>query len=180
MLKSFLFDWSVYSGSNQFTQLLSPWITHLKQPFVQFLGFLFAGISFTGIAYGILKRNKILISLLPLLFLCLFFLFNDNFPISPLYNLLGTYTPLFQEAFRFPADKVLGIFTFVFAIYFAFGQFFITRFITSIRQQEGWHAWKGSRQRARVRREARLAEQWREGKEWQDPERFLQDYSLDF
>jgi len=126
-LKSFLFDWNVYAANNHFTQLLHPWIQHLKQPFVEPLGYLFAFVSLCGIIYSIFKRNKILIGLLPLLFLCLFFLFNDNSPTYPLYNLLRTYTPLFQEAFRFPADKVLGIFTFVFAIYFAFGQFLLAR-----------------------------------------------------
>jgi len=140
ILKSFLFDWNVYSGSNQFTQLLSPWIVHLKQPFVLVLGYLFAGIAFSGIVYSIFKKNKIAISFLPVLILSLFFLFNDNSPTSPLYTFLTDKIPFFREAFRFPHSKLYGIFTFVFAIYFAFGQLFITRFITSMKHQEGWRA----------------------------------------
>jgi hypothetical protein len=37
--------------------------------------------------------------------------------------------PLFKEAFRFPDDKVLGIFTFVFVLYFAQSQKIILEFI---------------------------------------------------
>lgn len=129
LMKNFLFDWSVYGGKDGFIPLLSPWINHLKQNCVQLIGFLFAIFAFAGITSVALKKNRILISLLlPLLF-CLFFLINDNPPTSFLYNFLQNKVPLFKEAFRFPDDKVLGIFTFVFTIYFAQGQKMILKFI---------------------------------------------------
>jgi hypothetical protein len=128
LMKNFLFDWNVYGGKN-FVPLLLPWINHLKQIPVQLTGFFFALIAFVGIINGYLKKNKILISLLlPLLF-CLFFFINDNPPTGFFYNFLQNKIPLLKEAFRFPDDKVLGIFTFVFALYFAQGQKMILEFL---------------------------------------------------
>jgi hypothetical protein len=128
LMKNFLFDWNVYGGKD-FIPLLLPWINHLKQMPIQLIGFFFALVAFAGIITGYLKKNKILISLLfPLLF-CLFFLINDNPPTDFLYNFLQNKIPLFKEAFRFPDDKILGIFTFVFALYFAQGQKMILNFL---------------------------------------------------
>ena len=132
LLKSYLFDWNIYSDNDRFVQLLAPWIAHLRQPIVQVFGYIFAGVAFGGIIFSIFKRNKFAISFLPALILSIFFIFNDNFPTSPLYTFLTDKIPFFKEAFRFPQSKLFGIFTFVFAIYFAFGQLFIARFIRKI------------------------------------------------
>ena len=122
LIKNFLFDWNVYSGNNNFSQLLSPWISHLNQKPVMLIGYVFALIALTGILNGVFKKDKILISLAFPLLVCFFFLFNDNFPTASIYNFLQDKIPLFKEAFRFPDDKILGIFTFLFAVYFAKGQ----------------------------------------------------------
>jgi len=148
MLKSFLFDWNVYALNNHFTQLLSPWIQHLKQPFIESLGYLFAFVSLCGIIYSIfnpfdplreaskLRVNKILLAFLPLLFLCLFFLLNDNPPTSPLYSFLREHLSFFKEAYRFPQDKVRGVYTFVFAVYFGAGQLLITGFLATLTMKQ--------------------------------------------
>jgi hypothetical protein len=133
LLKNFLFDWNVYSGNNNFSQLLSPWISHLNQAPVMILGFIFAIIAFTGIFRGFLKREKVLVSLTLPLLLSLFFLINDNPPTGFIYNFLQNKIPLFKEALRFPGDKILGIFTFLYAIYFAKGQEFILKIFKKIR-----------------------------------------------
>ena len=122
LIKNFLFDWNVYSGNNNFSQLLSPWISHLNQKPVMLIGYIFALVALAGILNGVFKKNKILISLALPLLVCFFFLFNDNFPTASIYNFLQSKIPLFREAFRFPDDKILGIFTFLFAVYFAKGQ----------------------------------------------------------
>jgi hypothetical protein len=122
LIKNFLFDWNVYSGNNNFSQLLSPWISHLNQKPVMLIGYIFALVALAGILNGVFKKNKILISLAFPLLVCFFFLFNDNFPIASIYNFLQDKIPLFREAFRFPDDKILGVFTFLFAVYFAKGQ----------------------------------------------------------
>jgi len=129
LLKNFLFDWNVYSGNNHFALLLLPWITYLNHKSIQLIGYIFALISLAGVFYGALKKNKILTSLTLPLLMCLFFLINNNPPTSFSYNFLQNRIPLFKEVFRFPDDKVLGIFTFLFAIYFAKGQEFIQKLI---------------------------------------------------
>ncbi len=121
LLKSFLFDWSVYTDTNNFQQLLSPWIEHLNNPLVLGVGFIFAFIAIAGIIKGVFIENKFLISFIPALILSLLFLFNDNFPFSGIYNFLKDNVPFFKEAYRFPANKVFVIFTFIYCLFFSFG-----------------------------------------------------------
>ncbi len=127
LLKNFLFDWNAYSGNGTFSPLLSSWIINLNQKSILLIGSIFVLVSLGGVFYGTFKKNKILASLIPPLLLCIFFLINDNPPTSFLYNFFQNKIPFFKEAFRFPDDKVLGIFTFLFAIYFAKGQEFIQK-----------------------------------------------------
>ena len=122
LIKNFLFDWGAYMGSGHFGNLLSVWIDYLNRPYITIIGFFFASVGILGIIYSVVKKNKVGISLLPVLTLVLFFLINDNPPTSFLYRFLEQVVPLFKEAFRFPADKVLGIFILVFSLYFALGQ----------------------------------------------------------
>ena len=122
LIKNFLFDWGAYMGGNHFGNLLSVWIDHLNKPYFTIIGFFFVSVGILGLIYTIVKKNKIGLSFLPVLMLVLFFLINDNPPTSFLYRFLEQVVPLFKEAFRFPADKVLGIFILVFSLYFALGQ----------------------------------------------------------
>ncbi len=119
LMKNFLFDWNIYAGRGNFVQLLSVWNSHLVN--LLLLGFLFGFMSLAGTVSGVLKKDKVLISLIPTLFICLFFLINDNFPTGFIYTFMQDTLPLFKEALRFPHGKVLGLFVFCFAIFFAFG-----------------------------------------------------------
>lgn len=132
LLKTFLFDWGVYTGGNHFSNLLQPFINHLNKPFVSPIGYLFAFTSLVGLAYSVYKKERFGLSILPILIFALFFLINDNPPTSFFYNFLALKIPLFQEAFRFPDDKVLGLFIFAFTIYFAFGQMAVINLISKI------------------------------------------------
>ena len=132
LIKNFLFDWGAYMGGNHFGNLLSVWIDYLNKPYVTIIGFFFAFVGVLGLIYTIVKKNKIGISFLPVLILVLFFLINDNPPTSSLYRFLEQVVPLFKEALRFPADKVLGIFILVFSLYFALGQMAIIAFIKKL------------------------------------------------
>src|SRR4030042_788772 len=40
LLKTFLFDWGIYTGNNHFSNILAPFITHLQSPYVLMTGFL--------------------------------------------------------------------------------------------------------------------------------------------
>lgn len=130
LLKTFYFDWRIYTGNNNFISLLSPWISHLKDPFVEQVLIIFAVFSGFGVIFAFFKKHKAL-SLFPILLLCLFFLFNNNFPNSLIYNLLQNNFRLFKEGFRFPDDKVLGIYIFVFTVYFTLGQQAVSKIISS-------------------------------------------------
>lgn len=132
LAKNFLFDWGAYMGGNYFGNLLSVWIDHLNKPYVTIIGFFFASVGVLGLIYAIVKKNKIGLSFLPVLTLVLFFLINDNLPTSFLYRFLEQVVPLFKEAFRFPADKVLGIFILIFSLYFALGQMAIIELIKKL------------------------------------------------
>ena len=122
LIKNFLFDWSVYAQGGHFGNLLQEWIDYLNKPYMILVGYSFAIVSFMGIVYSIIKKNKIGLSFLPALLLVLFLLINDNSPTSSLYLFIQKNIPFFKEAFRFPGDKALGIFTFFFALYFGLGQ----------------------------------------------------------
>ena len=132
LLKTFLFDWNIYTGNNHFGYLLQPWITYLKQPFVLQIGFLLATVSGIGLLYGIWKKQKIMLAFIPCLLLCFFFLLNDNPPTGFLYRILENAIPLFKEALRFPEDKVLGIFIFLMACFFGLAQLAISNALSRI------------------------------------------------
>lgn len=126
LLKTFYFDWNIYA-TNHFSFLLSPWIQHFQNPFISLLGFIFGFVGLIGLIYACIKKTAVGLALLPGLAICLFFLFNDNPPTGWLYTFLQNNIPLFKEALRFPDDKVLGIFTFLFACYIAYAQIFLLK-----------------------------------------------------
>ncbi len=125
LLKTYLFDWGVYFGNNKFDNLLFSWIEHLNSPYVLQIGFVFAALGIIGIIYSIYLKNRIGISFLPVLIFSLFFLINDNSPTGFLYVFFQNHLPLFKEALRFPENKILGIYIFLYAMYFAFAMQFI-------------------------------------------------------
>lgn len=129
-LKTFLFDWNIYEGYDNFIQLLSVWNSHLAN--ISFLGILFGLLAILGIVLAAVKKNKVLLSLFPGLAICLFFLINENFPTGFIYTFLQKTFPVFKEALRFPDDKVLGLFVFCFSVFFAFGIYGLRKIIPKI------------------------------------------------
>jgi hypothetical protein len=120
LLKSFYFDWNIYTGNNVFSDLLLPYIEHLKNIFVLILSY---GLGLSFLAGAFLSAKKLKLKFVPLLLLlgfCLFFLINDNFPAAPIYNFFQNYFPFFREAFRFPDDKILNLYVFLASIFFGY------------------------------------------------------------
>lgn len=138
LLKTFLFDWNVYVGDRSFAYLLTPWMNHLKNTIAAQIGFIFALLSLLGLIFSWIKKNHVAKALLPILLLSLFFLFNDNPPTGFLYKFLQVKLPLFSEALRFPDDKVLGLFTFAFAIYVAFAQLLLQKTLSKLPTRTHW------------------------------------------
>ncbi len=129
LIKNFLFDWGTYTGNNHFGSLLQVWIDYLNKPYITLIGFFFAAVAVLGIIHSIVRKNIIGLSFIPVLLFILFFLINDNPPTSFLYKFIQSSIPLFKEAFRFPGDKAIGLFIFVFALYFSLGQMAIVNLI---------------------------------------------------
>ncbi len=128
-LHTFYFDWSMYAN-HTFVPLMQAWTNYLDNSFQKFLALLFFSFSLFGLGNAVYKKKKILLSFLPAIGLCLLFLFNDNLPFHA-YGFLEKI-PLFQEAFRFPDDKILGVYVFLYTIFFTFGLFKIVSFTKKI------------------------------------------------
>lgn len=133
LLKSFYFDWSVYKGNGAFTDLLLPWITHLKDVKVLFIGYLFGFSFILGAIYYFKKFKLKSLPVFAVLLISLFFLINDNFPFSPVYKFLQNHIPFFKEALRFPDDKILNLFVFIISIFFGFFALFVIENIKKLK-----------------------------------------------
>lgn len=134
LIKTFLFDWHIYGGENHFQQVLLPWIEHLKNPGINEFAVFLAILALFGLSYSLLRKNKYSVSLFPVFLFILFFLINDNPPTSGLYLFLQQKIPLFKEALRFPENKVLGIYIFLFSTYLAFAFYFVEEHTRKIKK----------------------------------------------
>ena len=124
LLKSFLFSWSAHSAQGGFTLLLQPWILHLNNVFVSFIGYFLAGIAIFGLVFSAIKKRIIFVSLIVMLLFSLIFLINDNFPTGWIYSFIKENIPLFKEAFRFPHTKLYIHYIFLFSVFFGIGALF--------------------------------------------------------
>ncbi len=132
LMRSFLFDWGAYTNYNSYDKLLKPWIEHLNNTPVLFIGYGIALVSLLGLIYSVFKKQKIALALFPVTLVTLFFLINENFPISGIYAYLMAKLPLLSEALRFPHSKFYIHFMFVYAVYFALGNALILTMITKL------------------------------------------------
>ena len=129
LLKSFYFDWTVYAGAGKFQDLTQAFSNYLQQIPILFTGYIFAAFFISGIFYFLRSKLKEALPYALVLLPTSFFLINDNFPFSRLFNFLQQNAPLFKEALRFPGDKIINIYTFIFTIFFAYGFLFIANLI---------------------------------------------------
>jgi len=133
LLKSFFFDWNIYQGKNVFTDLLLPWINHFKDIKVLMIAYGFSFSFFVGAFYFIKKHKLKTIPVFSLLLVSLFFLINDNFPISFVFNFFQSHIPLFKEALRFPDDKILNEYVFIVSIFFGYFCLFAINYLKRIK-----------------------------------------------
>lgn len=125
LLKSFYFDWNVYTGNNSFGYLLNPFIEYLKNLPILTLGYGFGLSLVIGAIYTAKKLKKNSIPIFILLMISLFFLINNNFPTGFLFTFLQDKIPFFKEALRFPDDKIFNIYVFLISIFFGYFCLFI-------------------------------------------------------
>lgn len=129
LLHTFYFNWQIFVQGS-FVQLFSFWKAYASWP-VSIIGFGFFGMTLVGFAASFFHKQKVLMSFFPALILSLFFLLNDNVPFR-FYSIVQQI-PLFQEAFRFPDDKILGIYVFLYTIFLAFGIYTLSQLLTKIK-----------------------------------------------
>lgn len=105
LLKNFLFNWLEYTDGS-FQPLLAVWMKHLQDPLVLVIGYAsFAAIGLGALLTLIKRNNAKAIACLPVLFLGVFMLINQNPPFTHIFVWLRTHLSLFEEGLRFPFTK---------------------------------------------------------------------------
>ena len=106
IIKNFLFDWELYDNKNHtFTPVLGPWISFANNPVVVATGYSVFGFSLLGVVWAFKKKQKRLLSLLPIYLVSFAMLLNGTWPLPKLYDMLGSVAPVAREALRFPFTK---------------------------------------------------------------------------
>jgi len=106
IVKNFLFDWDLYNNTtHQFSPVLGPWVAFANNPIVVATGYGIFALSLGGIAFAIIKKQKILLSLLPFYIVSFIMLLNGTWPMPDLFDALGKFAPIAREALRFPFTK---------------------------------------------------------------------------
>ncbi len=133
-LKSFYFDWGIYSYDlKAFQQLTSVFQDYLHLTVISVIGWLFSILLIVGFIFGVIKQKAYRISIILLLLFCLLFLFNDNQPFKIFFSLLQNHAPLFKEAARFPDNKILNSYILLCSIFFGFASLFIYNLLSRVR-----------------------------------------------
>ena len=131
--KSFLFSWRNFDFStNSFTDLLGVWNNHLASNYVVYAGYGAAILVVLGLFFSIFKKDKVGISLILPLVVCLFFLMNVNPPMGGAYKYLYDHFSVFREGFRTPFTKFSVLFEFILAFYLGYFTYLILNIKTKI------------------------------------------------
>ena len=131
--KSFLFGWNAYNFDKKgYSELMKPWIDHLNNKKVVYIGYFISAIYILGMVLLLIKRNKIGLALFGVTFLSLFFLFNENFITSSLFKYLYDNFGVFREGFRMPFTKFSLLFIFSTSFYFAYLLFKLPKWLKFI------------------------------------------------
>lgn len=124
--KNFLFGWRNFDfAGNQFIDLLGFWTKYLSVPAVRMTGYILSGITVLGLLFGIIKREKAALALIPSLLFCLFFLININPPTGSLYAYFYNNFGIFAEGFRMPFTKFSILYELIASFYFGYFAFLI-------------------------------------------------------
>jgi len=112
--KNFLFSWQEYNYEDgKFVDLLDEWKDYLEKPFVSSVVNIIAGMWVIGLLLSIFRKDRVGISLLPVFFLSLFLLLNENPPFGYFFNFIRDNIPILREGLRTPFTKISIVFMFV-------------------------------------------------------------------
>src|SRR5687767_3214744 len=102
-----------------------PWLNHFQSTVIQALGYLVFALTILGIFYAFHKHLPYKLPFLVSLFICFFFLINENFPTKPLYSYISNHIPLLSQAFRSIFTKWSIAATLFLSFFFASGCLFL-------------------------------------------------------
>jgi hypothetical protein len=124
--KNFLFGWRNFDfAGGKFVDLLGEWSKYLANPLVLEVGYALAGVAVLGLIFGIIKREKVSLAMIPALFFVLFFLLNINPPLGNIYAYLYNHFGIFAEGLRMPFTKFSILYEFIASFYFGYFAFVI-------------------------------------------------------
>jgi len=134
LLKNFPFNWREYNfGSGSFEDQMSPWISHLKEPWVVNIGYLITSFATLGIVVALFRKSKYALSFLPILIISIVFWINENPPFTELFSFLRQNIPLFAESLRFPFTKFSILLTTSLSVFLAFSSQLVLRIFAKIK-----------------------------------------------
>ncbi|HLC94738.1 MAG TPA: hypothetical protein VJH96_04185 [Patescibacteria group bacterium] len=135
--KNFLFDWRVPLISSGDTypfaqELLAPWTSHLRNPYVSAVGYLFGLLWIAGVVLVVIKRKILFLGLIPFFLISIAFLLPNQFPFSFFFEWARQKSPFLQEVFRFPFTKFSLSLIFFASIFSGFIHSHLTRIISTL------------------------------------------------
>ncbi len=123
IVKNFLFDWQLYDfQKNKSVGVVYQWEENLKNPLILAFGYLIFIISALGIITTFLfKKDKRIISILPMLIICFLVLLNGSFPMTAIFDNLSKISATVQESLRFPFTKFSIFYMLGISVFFGAG-----------------------------------------------------------
>jgi len=120
IVKGFYLDWSIYNfQKDNFENIMPQWNQHLKNPLILIIGYSLFIISFIGLIFAFIKKDKLFISLSPF-FIVPFILLSNQVPVfSQFFDFLIQNSTI-KESFRFIFTKLSIIFIFGFILFFSY------------------------------------------------------------
>lgn len=117
LMRSYGLEFVQYDHTTgQQTLLLLPWRTHIEQPLVEMIYWVYFGLAIAGVLFVVWKRQKPYYPFVAL-FLFVFAIIGNDIPgVSLISAALRTHVPLFHNVFRFVFTKFFILYALSFTV----------------------------------------------------------------
>jgi len=119
LLKGFWFDNVEINQEGQAVYQLESFVNHLESPWIRTIGYSLFALSFLGMLFALAKKDKNILSFLPVSLFTFTFL-ASQVPVFSFLNQLFYKLPFSSQVFRFPFTKFSILASFCLALFFAF------------------------------------------------------------
>lgn len=120
LLKGFWLNNVDPNSDGNFAYMMEPWRTHIDNPLIAAIGYLFFIVIVIGIIQALKTKKPVLLGFTAL-FLFSFTMLATNTPPFSWIDILFRKIPLFDQAFRFPFTKFSILASLTYSIFFAVG-----------------------------------------------------------